>query len=75
MFETGVKQGCILSSFIFLIILDFVDDSSFGIGGGGVQTKLVDMEFSDDLFDLSHALAGIQAMANNIDTFEANIGL
>ena len=76
--KPGVTQGCILSPFLFLIIIDFVmskamDDASFGIEWG--QKRLADLDFADDISTISHSLAGIQEMTNNIDTFGPNTGL
>ena len=67
--KTGVRQGCILSPFLFLIIIDFVmtkamDDASFGIEWG--QTRLADLDFADDISAISHPLAEIQEITNNI---------
>ena len=76
--KTGVRQGCILSPFLFLIIIDFImtkamDDASFGIEWG--QTRLADLDFADDISAISHTLAGIQEITNNIETFGAKVGL
>ena len=61
--KTGVRQGCILPPFLFLIIIDFVmnkamDVASFGIEWG--QKKWADLDFTDDISAVSHKLAGIQ---------------
>ena len=76
--KPGVSQGCILCPFLFLIIIDFVmtkamDDASFGIEWG--QKRLVDLDFADDISTISHTLAGIQEITNNIETFGPNTGL
>ena len=76
--KTGVKQVCILSHFLFLITIDFImtkamDDPSFGIEWG--QKRLADLDFADDISAISHSLAGIQQITNNIETFWTKIGL
>ena len=50
-----------------------MDDASFGIEWG--QKRLADLDFADDISDISHSLAGIQEITNNIETFGADIGL
>ena len=50
--ETGVRQGCILSPFLFLIALDFVMRRSIDQEVGGIsfgQWKLADLDFADDI--------------------------
>ena len=48
-------------------------DASFGIKWG--QKRLADLDFADDIFAISHSLAGIQEITNNIETCGAKIGL
>ncbi len=36
---------------------------------------MADLDFADDISDISHSLAGIQEITNNIETFGAKIGL
>ena len=72
---TGVRQGCIISPFLFLITIDFImtkamDDASFGIEWG--QKRLADLDFADNISAISHTLAGIQEnyfITNNMETF------
>ena len=44
-----------------------MDDGSFQIESG--LKRLADLDFADDISALSHMLAGIQEIANNIETF------
>ena len=77
--KTGVRQCCSLSPpFLFLITIDFVmtkamDVASFGTEWG--QKRLADLGFADDMSAISHTLAGIQEITNNIETFGAKIRL
>jgi len=50
--KTGVKQGCNMSGFLFLITLDWVMRRTVGNGENGIRrkfrTKLDDLDFADD---------------------------
>jgi len=64
---TGVRQGCILSPFLFLIVMDFVmrkttEGHDVGIVWG--QKKLADLDFADDLALLCHTQQALQDMTN-----------
>ena len=50
-----------------------MDDASFGMEWG--QKRLADMDFADDISAISHTLAGIQEITNNIETCGAKIGV
>ena len=54
---TGVKQGCNMSGFLFLIALDRVMRNAVGNGENGIRWKLTskfdDVDFADDIVLIS----------------------
>ena len=64
---SGVKQGCILSPFLFLLVIDFVLKRSLRDGTVGVpwgSQQLCDLDFADDIALLSQKKDSLQEMTN-----------
>ena len=77
--KTGVKQGCNMSGFLFLIVLDWVMRRTVGCGENGIRwkftSKLDDLDFSDDLALLSSTRQQMQDKLNKLDQEARRVGL
>ena len=77
--KTGVRQGCVMSSTLFIIAIDWVlcqttSDIPRGIRWTTFST-LEDLDFADDLALLSHTHQHIQEKTNRLRSFASQIGL
>ena len=77
---TGVslRQGCILSPFFFLIVIDFlmrrtVDGRDYGITWG--TEKLTDLDFADDIALISDSSVALQNMTTELQGNAVKVGL
>ena len=75
--KTGVRQGCLLPPFLFLLVVDWIMKTSGR--NNGIQwtlwTQLDYLDFADDLALLSHNHSQMQTKTSLLETTLAGSGL
>lgn len=77
--KTGVKQGCCMSGFLFLLVIDWVmlrtvEGKRTGIRWN-VTTMLEDLDFADDIALLSSTMDHLQQKTTRLESNAAKVGL
>ena len=76
--RAGVRQGCLLSPFLFLTAIDWVMRTATAQARNGIQLtpwlQLDDLDFADDLALLSHTHRQMQEKTNSVKDLSAQIG-
>ncbi|XP_073841258.1 uncharacterized protein [Musca autumnalis] len=79
MTTAGVKQGCILSPTLFLLMLDFVMNKTNNEAPCGIQwnlnNRLNDIDYADDICLMAHRFEDIQKILNRLIINASSIGL
>ena len=77
--NTGVKQGCCMSGFLFLLVVDWVMRLTTKHGNTGIRWKfnnfLEDLDFADDLALISSSGRYIQTKVGNLGRYAEMTGL
>ena len=67
--KTGVRQGCILSPLIFIMVIVWIMRETVKQGQNGIQwtftKQLDDLDFADDICLLSHTQKQMQKKSAN----------
>ncbi|VDP54502.1 unnamed protein product [Schistosoma curassoni] len=77
--RTGVRQGCLLSPFLFLLVVDWIMKTTTSEGKHGIQwtaqNQLDDLDFADHLALLSRTHEQMQIKTASVASVFGSVGL
>ena len=76
--KSGVKQGCILSPLLFIIVLDWVMKKTNVVARGiqwNMTDRLEDIDFADDICELTHRFQDMEDKLETLILYAGQVGL
>ena len=78
--RSGVKQGCNMSGFLFLLVIDWIMRKTTTANNNTsirwkMTTKLDDLDFADDIALLSSSKDHMQNKLNSLNNYATQMGL
>ena len=77
--KTGVKQGCVMSGFLFLLVIDWVMKRATSEARRGIRwnfmTVLEDLDFADDIALLSSKIQDLKDETKTVIKESERVGL
>ena len=77
--KSGVKQGCNMSGFLFLLVIDWIMRKATADNSTGIRwkftSKLEDLDFADDIALLSSNRQQIQTKTDRVNNIAGSTGL
>ena len=77
--KSGVKQGCVMSGFLFLLIVDWIMRRTLSEGKSGIRWRLLDsledLEYADDIVLLAETWKHAQEKLNKLNMYGLQTGL
>lgn len=77
--KSGVRQGCVMSSLLFIIVVDWVMNTTISNNNTGIRWTLFnyleDLDYADDLALLSHLETHMQDKTTKLQKNASLIGL